>query len=117
MDAFAKAGGAEKVIEEMHELEKAHAGAAPKVVTEKEEDLFEDDVEISQEVIDILKEAMAESGSEDGASDESVSGDEGYAIGDVSAEVVDGVFTISLGKLEKADGKVLLPAYMLKYFN
>lgn len=122
MKAFSNAGGTEKIIEEKHETEKAYSEPAAETLTgkEQEQELTEDDIEIPQEVIDILNEAIEEAQSGDdlsGETEEIVSGNELTPIGDVQVEIVDGVFTVSLGKLEKSDGQVLLPSYMLKYFN
>lgn len=100
------------VIEEKHEIEKADAQPAEEIeaVKELEETLSEDDIFIPQEVIDILEEAIKEAGGEDYLSEN--------AADDVPEEETDGeTFTLHLGSIESSNGSIMLPAYMLKYFE
>lgn len=112
------AGGGATVIEEKHENETAQSAPDPEVMTaiELEEALSEEDIQIPQEVIDLLNAAIAEAhaGKSDTAKSEEVQSSQN---GPADPSIENGEFTVSLGRLEKADGQVLLPAYMLRYFN
>ncbi len=115
MEALADDNGKVTLIEEKHLSEEADniADEEIKAVTELEETLSEDDIEIPQEVIDILREAIKEASGEDPYEEASV-GDSAEAEGDTSSGES---FTINIGNVTKSGQKVMLPANMLKYFN
>ena len=138
MDAINASSPNLTVVEEGHEIKKAQSAPDEKVMAaiELEESLSEDDIVIPQEVIDILNEAIAEAQNGSGdeaevktaeAADEAdeasaeeaapeAAADEKPAAETVSA-ADGGQFSVSLGKIKSANGKVMLPTYMLKYFN
>ena len=93
-----------RIVEENHELEEADAAPEDEVkaVMELEESLKEEDIEIPQEVIDILNEAIREAQA-GGTYDDEPASTESY--------------TINVGNVRNIDGKIMLPAFMLKYFN
>ena len=136
IDAINKSGSKTKIVEEKHETEKAQSAPDPIVlaaIDEVEIGEPDDDYVVPQEIIDIINEAIGEaqageSASEDAVEDADAKADEPEAAEEAKTEAADepvekaaegstGAFTVEIGKLIKADGKVMLPAYMLKYFN
>lgn len=104
-----------KVVEEKHENEKANAAPDEEVkaVIELQETLQEEDIEIPQEVIDILNEAIREAAEERGETY-----DDAIAAFEAEEEELDSTaFTIHISNVSGGDGKVMLPAFMLQYFN
>ena len=72
-------------------------------VLELEEMLRADDIEIPQEVIDILQEAI----------DEAAAEREGEPAPSFEGET----YTINIGNVSRSGSKLMLPAFMLKYFD
>ena len=101
-----------RVVEEKHDSEEYDTAPDEeiKAVMELEEELRAEDIEIPQEVIDILNEAIRQAQSGDGGEEPD---DPEFA----GEETEPGSFTINIGNVQKADGKVMLPAFMLTYFN
>ncbi len=123
-----------KVVEEKHEMEKAQSAPDPMVLAAIDEYAPDDDYVVPQEIIDILNEAIAEAQAASGGSEEGEAVVE--ALSDVLEETLDktevaeeksettdekadydDVITVNVGKIAKGDGKVMLPAYLLKYFR
>ena len=98
-----------KVVEENHTDKEAYATPDEeiKAVIELEEELREEDIEIPQEVIDILNEAIKEAQSGNSADEASEDTDDAASASQ---------YTINIGNVYGGSGKVMLPAYMLKYF-
>ncbi len=138
IDQIDKAAGDKvTVIREDHEAEKAQSAPDEEVMAaiELQEALSDEDIVIPQEVIDILNEAIAEAAAERGedakeaviddvpaAEDKSASaGDDTKAPSEEEdpdkAEEASGTFAINIKNVQSVNGKVMLPAYMLKYFN
>lgn len=97
--------------EEKHDQEEANTALDPETeaMIELQETLSGDDVEVPQEVIDILNDAINEAGE---ASNEAETPTK-----DKAADNRGSSFTINIGNIEKNGQKVLLPAFMLQYFN
>ena len=113
-------GGKITFKEENHQMESAETAPDPETeaVIELQEALSEDDAEVPQEVIDILTEAIEEANSEEAADDPADA-----ATADTAEDTADTVtapdtsFTVNVGNVEKNGEKIMLPAFMLKYFN
>lgn len=102
------------VEEEKHELEKADEAPGDdeiKAAVELSEILDDEDIEIPQEVIDILREAIRE------AQEGKDGGEDTIPEEDDEEPPASSVYTINIGSVSAEDGKVMIPAYMLKYFN
>ena len=133
-----------KIVEEKHESDKAYSAPNKTIIAaidEIEETSSDDDYVVPQEIIDILNEAIAEAQAqgEDGeeksveeivdeivaemekAETEAASADEAAAEAEKEAEEETAkdpnAFSVNVGRISSGDGKVMLPAYMLKYFN
>ncbi len=146
MDAINNSGANIKIIEETHENEEANSAPDPVVMAaiEKQESVMGEDVVISQEVIDILNEAIIEAAEargetvdesmlavspelaestpeEDGAPKADSTPKAETEAGDDNASE-DGRssgegYKAYIGKIRTSDDEIMLPAYMLKYFN
>ncbi|MBO4890563.1 MAG: C69 family dipeptidase [Lachnospiraceae bacterium] len=138
IEAINKSGSNTKIVEEKHEAEKAQSAPDPIVLAAIDEvEIGEagDDYVVPQEIIDIINEAISEAQAGDGAAEDADAKDTAEEVKETEAtadeanteaaeepvksdsEGSTGAFTVEIGKLIKADGKVMLPAYMLKYFN
>ena len=132
IDQIDKAAGDKvTVIREDHEAPKAQSAPDEEVMAaiELEEALSEEDIVIPQEVIDILNEAIAEAAAERGEDIEKAADDvpsseqEAEKAADdtedtpAKADDTSGTFTINIKNIQNVNGKVMLPAYMLKYFK
>ena len=97
---------------ENHEIEAANEAPEEQIAAlqELEMTLSEEDIEIPQEVIDILTEAINEAAAEDAGEEEADDAGE-----PAEPEVTESV-TVSGVAVSYSDGKVLLPASMLAYF-
>lgn len=102
-----------RVIEEKHETQKANAEPAEEIaaVQELEKALTEEDIEIPQEVIDILNEAINEAAGNADESDQPAEADTLQNGND------DGSFKINVSSVREVDGKILIPSSMLRYFD
>ncbi len=101
------------IKEEDHETERADAQLEPKVeaVQELQQALSEDDIEVPQEVIDILNEAIREAGEARGENPPDT-------VTDTAPDTSSGsAYTVNVGNVEEDGGKIMLPAFMLTYFN
>ena len=132
MDAINNSGSNIKVIEEVHESEETQSAPDPIVMAaiEKQEALMGDDYVVPQEVIDALNEAIIEAAEERGETvDESmlaVSPDDDTSINDEAEAATEPIseeetlaeeYTAHVDGVRTIDGKIMLPAFMLKYFN
>ncbi len=122
LDQIDKAAGDKvKIVEEKHEMQKAETAPDEEVkaLLELQETLSDEDIEIPQEVIDILNEAIKEAALERGEPYEDLLlGSPETDASDAEDEDADaGTFTINIQNVQGSNGSVLLPAYMLKYFN
>ncbi|MBQ8007305.1 MAG: hypothetical protein IJ245_06720 [Lachnospiraceae bacterium] len=132
IDAINNSGSNIKVVEEVHESEGAQSAPDPIVMAaiEQQEALMGDDYVVPQEVIDALNEAIIEAAEERGETvDESmlaVSPDDDTSINDEAEaatepiseeETLDEEYTAHVDGVRTIDGKIMLPAFMLKYFN
>ena len=127
MDAINNSGSRIRVVEENHESETAQSAPDPVVIAaiEQQEELAGDDVYIPQEVIDVLNEAIIEAAKARGEEiDESMllsldnAGSSPSAPEEAAQEAAnDGAFTTYVNGVRSSDGKVMLPAFMLRYFN
>ena len=102
-----------KVVEEKHESEKAESAPDPRIVAAIEEvELSEpdDDYVVPQEIIDAINEAIneAQAAAEEAPAEEAP---------EQAADNTGASFTVNVGKVAQNDGKIMLPAYLLKYFN
>ena len=112
MEALAKDGGNTKLVVEeiVNEFANEEPSEEIKAVTELEETLTDEDIEIPQEVIDILREAIREASGE--TAEEELPAEEAEDAGSTNEP-----FTINVPGVVKTGQKVMLPANMLKYFN
>ena len=132
MDAINNSGLNIKVVEEVHESEGAQSAPDPIVMAaiEQQEALMGDDYVVPQEVIDALNEAIIEAAEERGETvDESmlaVSPDDDTSINDEAEAATEPIseeetlaeeYTAHVDGVRTIDGKIMLPAFMLKYFN
>ena len=132
IDQINKISPKTKVVEEKHESEKAESAPDPLVVAAIEQvELGEPDEDyvVPQEIIDAINEAIAEAqgaaeGEESAATEteaeestkQETEAPEAKEAPETSETTTDS-FTVEIGKLIKGDGKVMLPAYLIKYFN
>ncbi len=111
------------VEKEDHELEEADEGPNDdeiKAAIELSEILDDDEeIEIPQEVIDILREAIkeAQEGKGDNEDAEDAESSDLEEAEDEDDGPTSSVYTINIGSVTAEGGKVMIPAYMLKYFN
>jgi dipeptidase len=147
MDAINGSGSNIRIVEEDHENAEAKSAPDPIIMAaiEEQEELAGDDVIIPQEVIDVLNEAIIEAAEARGETvDESMlaaspdSGDS--SIKDETEETADAAesiitektddtkalethvyggdeYTAHIEGVKTSDGRIMLPAFMLKYFN
>ena len=136
MDAINNSGTNVKIIEENHENQEADSAPDPIIMAaiEEQEALAEDDAVIPQEVIDVLNEAIIEAAEARGETvDESmlaISPDKTESTpeaesapetktGDMSEEEVPSgdEYTAYIEGIRTFGDEIMLPAFMLKYFN
>ena len=131
IDQINAANNRTKVVEEKHEMEKAQSAPDPIILAAIDEYAADDDYVVPQEIIDILNEAIADAQAASDGSEEDEAVVE--ALTETLEEVMDkageteknaveqpdydDVFTVNVGRISKSNGKVMLPAYLLKYFK
>ncbi len=128
IDSYMKALDGTKLEIEDHDIPSAWSAPDEEIMAaiEKEEELTEDDVVLSQDVIDTINEAII-----GGYFEEALDAIEGEETSQsIAADTEDGAeteaeteaedsdaYTIQLQSVKASDSKVMLPVYMLKYFK
>ncbi len=119
--------GAGNVVEESRDTEKAYSAPDPEVIAAIEtieEYAADEDYIVPQEIIDALNEAIADSETGDGGdapalenAGEAAPEEADADTKEAETEQEQAEFRIILEKIQSDDGKVMLPAGLLKYFK
>lgn len=142
MDAINNSGTNVKIVEEKHEIEEANSAPDPIIMAaiEEQEALMEDDAVIPQEVIDILNEAIIEAAeargetvdesmlavspdNDDNLIQEDAAGSTEKGAGEADEDMTEDIeitgdsYTAYVRGVRASDDEIMLPAFMLKYFN